>query len=182
MDDRDNGGGFTVLDGVALVLGAAVASVHLRALAVQRRDLTGLGWALLWITFTGVAISAAGPFLFLQRRFIRRPRGYPRPGDWLWALLGVPWCLTVGLRPSGAAAAAPAVGPPATTPMPYSLVLGTTLALASLVALGVVWNTWVLAPPRPAGSREPTPWTDRVGLMLAVAWPLQCGFGLVMLG
>ena len=55
------GGGFRVVDGAALVVGAAVASVHLRSpvsLAV------GLGWGLVWLTFAGVAMwdrSAATP-------------------------------------------------------------------------------------------------------------------------
>ena len=29
---------------------------------------------------------------------------------------------------------------------------------------------------------EPAPWTDRLGLMLTVAWPIQCGVGLVVMG
>jgi hypothetical protein len=142
----------------------------------QRRQLTGPAWVLVWIAFTGVALTAAGPFVLLERRYLRRPEGYPRHGDWLWAVLGLPWILTAPFRPS---AAAPRPAAPGGL---YDVSLGITLALASIIVLAVVWNTWVLAPPRAVKSREPTPWTDRVGLVLAVAWPLQCGFGLVVLG
>lgn len=176
MRERSDGGGFTVLDGVALVMGAAVASIHLRELVSQRRDLTALGWGLVWLTFTGVALSATGPFLFLERRYGRRPAGYPRRGDWLWAVLGLPWSVTAALRP--------APGPPgrASEATLYALLLGLLLGAASLIALGVVWNTWVIRPPVASQGSPPAPWTDRVGLALAVAWPLQCGFGLVVLG
>jgi hypothetical protein len=176
--DRSDGNGFTVLDGVALVLGAAVASVHLRELVGQSRPLTELGWALLWITFTGIALSAAGPFLFVERRYVRRPVGYPRAGDWLWLALGLPWTIAAALRLAPSTALA---GTPPSARLD-GIVLGLSLAVASLLAMGMVWKTWVLAPPTPPGSREPAPWTDRVGLVLAVAWPLQCGFGLVVLG
>jgi hypothetical protein len=174
---------FTVLDGVALVMGAAVASVHLRDLVNQDRHLTGLGWALVWITFSGVALSAAGPFLFLARRFGRRPDGYPREGDWLWFLLGVPWALTALLRPrpSGGVLPDPRAGPDVRLEL-YSASLWIGLGVASLVALAVVWKEWVMTPPKPPDARPPTHWTDRVGLGLAIAWPLQWGFGLVVLG
>ena len=51
-----------------------------------------------------------------------------------------------------------------------------------LIVLGVLWKTWVLTPPQ-ARARKParSTWTDRVGLALAVSWPLQCGFLLVVL-
>src|SRR4051794_40855960 len=87
------GGGFTVLDGAALVVGAAVASVHIRS-AVPADGLNGLGWAMLWMPLAGVALTAAGPFVFLVRRYGRRPIGYPAVGDRLWCLLGLPWLLT----------------------------------------------------------------------------------------
>src|SRR5207249_1319831 len=82
--------GFTLLDGAALVTGAAVASVHIRE-AIADGHLLGPGWALAWLSFAGIALTAAGPFVFLLRRLGRRPPGYPRIGDRLWALLGGPW-------------------------------------------------------------------------------------------
>jgi hypothetical protein len=172
--ERGNGGGFTLLDGAALVTGAAVAAVHLRGAA-------GFGlargvWGLFWITFAGIALTAAGSFLFLARRFGRRPPGYPRLGDRLWGLLGLPWVGASLLRtsaPSGATRA----------PDLYAAGLAVGIAVTSFVALAVLWQTWVLKPPAArAPVAEPGPWTDRVGLALAVAWPLQCGFALVVIG
>src|ERR1700761_8912170 len=96
MERIDKGGGFSVLDGVAMVMGSAIASVH--TLRVMRGDLTGAGWVMLWLTFAGVAITATGPFLYLGRRFARRLAGYPRIGDRLWAMLGVPWILTAVIQ------------------------------------------------------------------------------------
>jgi hypothetical protein len=173
MDDRvGEGGGLTLVDGAALVTGAAVASVHIRG-AVPI-GLPGAGWVLVWLTFAGVAVTAAGPFVFLGRRFGRRTPGYPRVGDLLWALLGLPWLLTGVVR-----TASPGV------PRRDDLVatgLSFGLGIASLVSLAVVWSTWVLVPPDQVKREVPTPWTNRMGLILAVAWPLQCGFGLVVVG
>jgi len=57
-----------------------------------------------------------------------------------------------------------------------------SLGAASLVALAVLWKTWVLKPPgahvEPDG---PVPWTQALGMTLSVAWPLQWGFLLVVL-
>jgi hypothetical protein len=170
--DVSSGGGFTLLDGVALVVGSAVASVHLRALTEPR---LGGAVALFWITFAGVALTSAGPFLFIARRFVRRTPGYPGIGDQLWGVLGLPWLLTVVL-------ATPPRGPSPSRGEFYVAALGASLAFACLIALGTVWKTWVMAPPDRLRVREPGPWTDRVGLALAVAWPLQCGFGLMVIG
>jgi hypothetical protein len=167
--------GFTLLDGAALVTGAAVASVHIRQ-AIADGHLLGPGWALAWLTFAGVALTASGPFVFLLRRLGRRPAGYPRIGDRLWMGLGLPWVLTA-LIPSTPPADATRRGAEFYA---FSLILG--IGVASLVALAVVWHTWVMVAPEVLARAEPAPWTDRVGRVLAVAWPLQCGFGLVVIG
>jgi hypothetical protein len=173
MDERASGdGGLTLLDGAALVTGAAVASVHMRDSVPT--GLPGAGWVLVWLTFAGVAITAAGPFVFLGRRFGRRTPGYPRVGDLLWALLGLPWLATAILRTASNS-------PPRRDDL-VSLGLSIGLGLASLIALAVVWKTWVLVPPEQVNQSKRSPWTNRVGLILAVAWPLQCGFGLVIVG
>src|SRR5262245_62922958 len=96
MDRADGGDGFRVLDGAALVMGAAVASVHIRN--VIRDNLGAFGWVLVWCTFSWVALTASGPFLFLVRRFARRLPRYPQVGDGLWALLGIPWLMTALVR------------------------------------------------------------------------------------
>ncbi len=125
-----------------------------------------------WLTFAGVALTAAGPFLLLARRFGRRPPGYPRLGDRTWAILGVPWVLTAILRASSRSR-----GPDGLDL--YTLALALGLAIACLTTVAIVWKHWVQAPPR-AHDEEPTSWTARIGMMLSVAWPIQCGFGLVV--
>lgn len=165
-------GGFTLLDGAAVVTGAAVASIHIRGALPM--GLPGGGWVLVWITFAGVAVTAAGPFVFLGRRFGRRTAGYPRIGDLLWALWGLPWILTALLR-----TASPGGDPHRSELVGLGLSIG--LGVAATIALTVVWTKWVLLPPEQVRRAEPTPWTNRVGLALSVAWPLQCAFGLLVM-
>jgi hypothetical protein len=163
--------GFSVLDGAAIVTGAAVASVHIRG--VIRDDLAAPGWVLIWGTFAWVALTAAGPFVFLVRRYLRRLPDYPRVGDALWAMLGLPWLLTALSRSA----------PPGTPPRRdafFAAGLGVALAVVSLIALVVVWRRWVMVPPDEAARTAAGPWTNRLGLILAVAWPIQCGVGLVL--
>ncbi|HKM54923.1 MAG TPA: hypothetical protein VJY33_16055, partial [Isosphaeraceae bacterium] len=56
-----------------------------------------------------------------------------------------------------------------------------SLAIACLIAVVVVWTTWVIVPPDQAMEMEVTPWTSRVGLILSIAWPIQCGICMVVL-
>ncbi|MHB1557708.1 MAG: hypothetical protein ACYC61_09530 [Isosphaeraceae bacterium] len=173
MERIDTGGGFSVLDGVALVMGSAIASIHV--LRVMRGGLTGAGWIMLWLTFAWVAVTAAGPFLYLARRFGRRLKDYPGVGDRLWAILGIPWLVTAVIQSATAGGSEPRQNPLFAT----TLVVG--IGLACLIALGVVWSTWVVVPPGEAARVEASPWTNRVGLVLAITWPVQCGLGLVVL-
>lgn len=164
--------GLTLLDGAAMVMGAAVASVHVRDVVPQ--GLPAVHWVLVWITFAGVALTSAGPFLFLGRRLGRRTALYPKVGDLLWAMWGLPWLVTALLRTTSRGAGS--------RPNDLvSIILSVGLGLASLVALGVVWKTWVLVPPGQIDRSAPTSWSNRLGLVLSVAWPLQCGFGLIVM-
>jgi hypothetical protein len=61
------------------------------------------------------------------------------------------------------------------------LTLSVGLGLACVIALGVVWSTWVMVPPEQAARVAGSPWPNRVGLILAIAWPIQCGLGLIVL-
>lgn len=161
---RHTGAGFTVLDGAALVIGSAVGAVHVRGAAQPAEGLDPMGWTLLWLVLIGVALTAAGPIVFVVRRVGRRPRGYPQTGDTLWAMLGTPWLLAAPVRDE-------ALG---------LLVLGGGAAIASLASLAVLWQTWVVVPPDQARANASTTWTAKVGMILAVAWPLQAGFVLAV--
>ena len=115
--------------------------------------------------------------LLCLRRFVRGLPAYPRIGDRLWALLGLPWLVTALIQ----TASPPQV--PATTldVFPASLLL-IGLGIVSMIALGVVWTTWVMVDPEQASATFAGPWTNQVGLLLAIAWPIQFGVGLVVIG
>ncbi len=165
--------GFSVLDGAALVLGGATASVHL--LRVDREGLGPAGWSMIWFAFALVGLTAAGPFVYLARRHWIRQQDYPAIGDRLWALLGVPWVATAILRsallPQGAGE----------SPL-FMTSLSLGLVFACATAGLVVWSTWVAVPPEQAAVVETGNWTSRLGLVLSIAWPIQFGLGLVVLG
>jgi hypothetical protein len=172
MEESQPGSDINVLDGLALVMGSAIASVHI--LGIIRNGLSGAGWLLVWVTFIWVAVTASGPFMFLARRYLRHLPGYPRTGDMLWALLGVPWLMTAVIQ-----SALPGQEP-GQNPL-FAGTLSVGLALACIIALGVVWRTWVMVASEQAARLEGGPWTSRVGLILAIAWPIQCGLGMVVL-
>jgi hypothetical protein len=173
MERTDTGEGLSVLDVAALVMGSAIASVHI--LCVMRDDLSGAGWLMMGVTFTWVAITAAGPFIFLARRYVRRLSNYPKIGDSLWALLGIPWLASAVIQ-----SAAPGSDSRPNTLFTMTLSIG--LAIVCLIALAVVWSTWVMVSPAQAARIEAAPWTNRVGLILSIAWPIQCGMAMVILG
>ena len=172
MERIDKAEGFSVSDGAALVMGSAIASVHI--LGVRRWDLSGSGWFMVAITFAWMAVTAAGPFIFLARRYARRLADYPQIGDRLWAMLGMPWLVTALVQ-----SAAPS-SEPRHNPL-FTMTLSVGLAIVCLVALAVVWSTWVMVSPEQAARIEAAPWTNRVGLILSIAWPIQCGLGMVVL-
>jgi len=96
MERIDTGDGLSVLDGGALVMGSAIASIHV--LRIMREELSAGGWIMICLVFGGVTLTAAGPFVFLARRFARREPAYPKIGDRLWALLGIPWLASAVLK------------------------------------------------------------------------------------
>ncbi len=172
MSRRNGVTGFTLLDCVALVLGSAVASIHV--LRVARDPLAAPGWVFVWLAFGLVALTAAGPFVYLARRFARRVPGYPLIGDWLWAILGSPWLGTALLKsamPSSDARQSPL----------FITTLSLGVGLVCFVSVLVVWGTWVAVSPERAAQVEAGPWTSRVGLVLSIAWPIQCGLAMIVL-
>lgn len=172
------GGGVTMLDAAALVTGGAVASVHFREFEDEIAGLTLLGWALLVPAFAWLALTAAGPFVFLVRRFSRRPDGYPAADDWLWLAFGLPWVVAALVR-SAAAGMMDGPGPV------YNAGLFAGLVGATLPALARLWRSLPPIDPTAAGPSGPPPrppasWTGRIGRAVAIAWPLQLGLGLMV--
>lgn len=156
-------GGFTMLDAAALVAGSAVASIHLRSLA--QAGATPAEVVAASPVFAALTTVAAGPFLWL----IRRGAGV---GDRLWAVLGLPWVLSAVIL-----SASPQVNDGRAR---ATLLIG--LGLASFLAMATVWQTWVTPSVEDAGEAASGPWTNRFGLALAVAWPIQWGLALVVQG
>lgn len=165
-----SGAGVSVLDLTALIMGSAVAAVHLRA-PVGESSSARPGF-LFWLAFAGVGLTASGPLVYFVRRLKGKLADYPRWGDRLWLILGLPWLLTAPLGslarsdPARASLYQPAV------------VVG--VGIACLAVLLIVWKNWVktqVVDPDAAPAR----WTERVGMTLAVAWPLQCGFAMILL-
>jgi hypothetical protein len=56
------------------------------------------------------------------------------------------------------------------------------VGMMSLVALAVVSGTWVTVSPEEVAPTMAHSWTNRIGLVLAIAWPVQCGVGMVAIG
>ncbi len=174
MERIDTGAGFGVLDGASLVMEGPPSPRFIFSVSDDGKTSSGAGWFMVGITFTWVAMTAAGPFFFLERRYVRRIPDYPKIGDRLWALLGIPWLATALVQ-----SASPG-SEPRHNPL-FANTLSVGLAVVCLIALVVVWSTWVMVPPGRAAQVEAAPWTNRVGLILAIAWPIQCGLGLVVL-
>lgn len=178
MDDAPGRGGeITMMDGVAMVTGAAVASVHFRDFTDEVAALTLPGWLLLIVAFAWLSVTSAGPFVYLVRRFSHRTEGYPGPWDGVWVAFGIPWLLA-GLVRSGAGSAVEEGN------AIYSGTLFSGLFLASGLALRRLLLAWPpastaapVAPPEPAPIRS---WTGRIGRALSIGWPLQLGLGLVV--
>ena len=169
----DNAATLSVSDGVAIVAGAAVASVHLRGVINER--FIGPGWLLVWATFGWVALSSTGPFLFLIRKLFRKDRVRLKIGEKLWLMLGLPWLAAALLQRGGNPTGQLASELVAT-------VLSIGLGIVSLISIAVLWETWVKVSPRKAEETFSGPLSNRVGLVLAIAWPVQCGAGMVVIG
>ncbi len=166
-------GGITMLDGGALVTGAAVASVHFRDLSDKMTDLTPLGWLFLSAAFAWLALTSAGPFVYLVRRISSRPSGNPTVEDRLWMAFGLPWLLTALYRSwTGIATNS--------TDRAYETVLFTGLFVASGLSLWRIARTWSSVDLTTAPRDRNGSWTDLIGRVVSVTWPLQLGLGFVV--
>jgi len=170
-------GGITMLDAAALVTGAAVASVHFREFTGEIAALTPVGWLFLVSAFAWLGLTAAGPFVFLVRRFSRRPEGYPGPGDGLWLAFGLPWVAAALLR-SGAGSLIDGGNAAYVNALFLGLFAASALGLRRLLARfpGTEPGPWHVpgTPPRHES------WTQLIGRAVTVAWPLQLGLGFVV--
>ena len=173
--------GWSLLDGVTFVTGAAVASVHIRDRVDLLDEPTFFAWIVLGIAFLYVSITAAGPFVFLVRRFGREASGYPAQGDLAWLMLGLPW-LCVALARSALGTTGPAEALHRLSPY---LFVG--IGLSSVFAVVTVARRWLeIRPETEAGpsskAQRRLATTEAVGLTLAATWPLQIALGLLIVG
>jgi hypothetical protein len=169
--------GWNLLDAVAIVTGAAVASVHVRERIDPGGHLTTIGGGLLVASFLFLSLTSTGPILYFVRKFLRHTHRYPRDGDRVWMMLGLPWFVVALWRSS--------LGP-----VPSRLALERTAGMLQVgIGLAAVYSTWMLikrwrelAPP-PNGEPDPprvTPASSRIGFALGAAWPLQLGLALTL--
>lgn len=169
----DAGDRLSLRDVAAFVAGTAVAAVHVRG--VTEGGPLGPGWPLVWAAFAGLAVTAAGPFVYAGRRWSGGPMTCAGVGERLWGILGLPWLAAAVFQNGPVARNAAADGR-------LAAVVCAGVGLTSLIALVVTMATWVLVSPERASETFRRPWTNRVGLVLAIAWPVQCGLGLMVIG
>ncbi len=166
--------GLTLLDAIALMTGTAVGSIHVRPILLPA--LAGESWVLLGFVLILISITAAGPFIHIVHRYYRPVPGYPRAGDRLWTILGIPWVLTGVVH-----SIFPNLGESPLYNWYHPLLWG-SLGLACLLAGNQVWTTWISVSPDQAVEAVGPPWTNRLGLMLGVAWPLQLAACMIVVG
>lgn len=143
--------------------------------------MTPFGWGMIWVTFCGVAITASGPIIYLARRLGRPQLGYPRKCDWMWVVLGLPWIVSAILPRASAGLNRSRSQAPGVVAI-YEVALFPLVALACVVALAIVWRYWVSPNGRAHDLQAPRSWTENVSLTLAITWPLQLGFALMLSG
>jgi hypothetical protein len=166
-------GGLTMLDAAALVTGGAVASVHFRPFEEEIGGLTPLGFSFLVLAFAWLAVTAAGPFVYLVRRYGRRRPGYPSPPDLLWLAFGLPWAIAALYR-----SIAESMSTAANILYGNALFIG--LALASGLAVFRLKRAWSALDAARTSKAPRRTWTEWIGTAIAVAWPLQLGLGFVV--
>ncbi len=160
--------GLSTLDGVALVTGAAMASIHVRALFT---DLPGpFTIALIVVLFCWMSLASAGPFVFAVRRFVRHLGNYPGLGDRLWLLAGVPWILA-GVVRTGSTSSNLDPG----SDRPYAA------ALIGSVSVAIGWGLLIVLRHGAAACVANRSWTEWAGLLCTGLWPLQALTAFVIL-
>ncbi len=177
MGGKEISRGFTMLDVAAVILGAAIASIHVRlAVPAPHGKAT---WFFGVALFLWLSLTATGPFLYLSRRLIPRT-GVPWPlvGDRLWVLWGCPWVISAVVE----SAINPRASATGQLEPIYVGSLGLGLFLATTIALPVLAARYLWGEPGGVGRAAGANWTQWVGLGLSATWPIQCGVGLVLMG
>ncbi len=72
MKRTDKANEFGLSDLAALIMGSAIASVHI--LGIREWQISGPAWIMVAFTFIWVALTASGPFLFIARRYAQAAR------------------------------------------------------------------------------------------------------------
>ena len=177
MGDSDVSWEFTMLDGCSMVLGAAIAAVHVRLSRAEPHSVAG--WVLVLGLLALISLTASGPFLYLSRRFLtRRISGYPQVGDRLWVLWGAPWVASALVE-----AVLPSKGINPGRPDPvYVGSLGLGLFLATMIAVPIFGSLYLWGDPGATRRAAGIAWSQTIGLALTATWPIQCGVGLVLMG
>lgn len=166
--------GLSVLDGIALIGGTAIGSVHVKPLLIPALSVNS--GAMLTILLIFISITSAGPFIYLVHRYYRPVAGFPRTGDRLWLILGLPWVVTGLVR-----AVVPTPSEPRLDDW-YVPLLWTSLAISCVTVASIVWSTWIVVPGDQAIESFGRTWTNRLGLFLGVTWPIQLAAGMVVVG
>lgn len=171
-DGRDE---FHLLDGAALVVGYAVASMLIRAYWPDGEppsvvETSAIGLVYLWLGF-----AMSGPVVLLIRRPLAVEPGQddrPEPRTWAelaWLIIGFYWiALTLIVVPARMQGAR----------LLDTAALGVFPVIASLV-LRVVGPRQSWARSRPRADRPS--WTHRAGVVLLLTWPFAW-VGLILLG
>ncbi len=177
MGDGDVSRGFTLLDGCSMVLGAAIAAVHVRVFHPTPHHLAG--WVLVGGLFGLLSLTASGPFLYMSKRFVtRRTLEYPQVGDRLWVLWGSPWVISAVVE---AVSSSNATNPGRPDPI-YVGSLGLGLFLATMIAVPIFGSLYLWGDPGATRRSAGIAWSQTIGLALTATWPIQCGVGLVLMG
>lgn len=160
--------GLTTLDAVALVTGAAMASVHVRALFTDQPGPFTL--AVLVTLFCWMSLASSGPFVFVIRRFARHLPGYPGLGDVLWLISGLPWVISGVVRTGSS-----------TSYLDPAADRAYAATLIGSVAVAIGWSLLIVVRHGAAACVADRTWTEWAGLLAAGLWPLQALTAFVIL-
>lgn len=163
---------FGLIDLIAFVVAQAVGYSYLQVAYTDLNQIPSTvgAFAILIAIAGGIGLTSAGPILLMSHRLRRGRWSAICLGEWFWAWLGLPWWVGMLERWVTGNGRQNDNGLP---------LLGAVLSLVLVLHVGFAF--WMLvANTRDRDSIGP-PWSHRLGCWLALAWPMQCGFGLFVL-